>query len=42
MSKASKIRKAVIPEPSFEFFLGAVGVMVLFVVITAVYLSVHA
>jgi len=42
MAKASKTGKAVIPEPSFEFFLGAVGVLVLFVVIMAVYLSVHA
>ena len=41
MAKTRKTGKAVIPEPSFEFFLGALGVMLLLVVITATYLSVH-
>jgi len=42
MAKARKPGKAVIPEPSFEFFLGATGVMVLLVVVMAVYLSVQS
>jgi hypothetical protein len=40
MAKASKTGKA-IPEPSFEFFLGALGVMLFLVIATAVYLSIH-
>ena len=42
MAKASKTGKAVIPEPSFNFFLGAIGVMLSLVVIMAAYFSVHA
>jgi hypothetical protein len=42
MTKASKTGKAVIPEPSFKFFLGAIGVMLLLVVIVAAYFSVRA
>jgi hypothetical protein len=41
MAKASKPGKAIIPEPSFEFFLGALGVMLFLVIATALYLSVH-
>jgi hypothetical protein len=41
MAKTSKTGKAVIPEPSFEFFLGAIGVMILLVIATAVYFSIH-
>jgi hypothetical protein len=41
MAKASKTGKAIIPEPSFEFFLGALGVMLFLVIATAVYLSIH-
>ena len=41
MAKASKIGKGVIPEPSFEFFLRAIGVMLLLVVIMAAYFSVR-
>ncbi len=39
MAKASKIGKAVIPEPSFAFFLRAIGVMVLLVIIMAAYFT---
>jgi hypothetical protein len=39
MAKASKIRKAVIPEPSFVFFLRALGAMLLLVVVMAAYFT---
>jgi hypothetical protein len=39
MTKASKIRRAGIPEPSFGFFLRAIGVMLLLVVIMTAYFS---
>jgi len=41
MAKASKTGKAIITEPSFVFFLGALAVMLFLVVVTAVYFSVH-
>jgi hypothetical protein len=39
MARASKTSKAVIPEPSFAFFLRAIGVMLLLVVLMTAYLS---
>jgi hypothetical protein len=39
MAKASKSGRPVIPEPSFGFFLRAMGVMLLLVVIMTAYLS---
>jgi hypothetical protein len=39
MAKVSKIRKAVIPEPSFVFFLRALGVMLLLVVVMTAYFT---
>ena len=39
MARASKTSKAVIPEPSFAFFLRAIGIMLLLVVIMTAYLS---
>jgi hypothetical protein len=39
MTKAGKIRRACIPEPSFGFFLRAIGVMLLLVVIMTAYFS---
>jgi hypothetical protein len=39
MTKASKTGKALVPEPSFEFFLGAIGAMLLVVVIMVAYFS---
>jgi hypothetical protein len=39
MARASKIRKAVIPEPSFVFFLRALGVMLLLVVVMTAYFT---
>jgi hypothetical protein len=39
MAKGNKIRKAVIPEPSFVFFLRALGVMLLLVVVMTMYFS---
>ena len=41
MAKASKIRRPGIPEPSFDFFLRAIGVMLLLVVIMTAYFSLH-
>ena len=41
MARASKKGKGVIPEPSFEFFLRAIGVMLLLVVIMTAYYSVR-
>jgi hypothetical protein len=41
MARTSKTGKGAIPEPSFVFFLRAMGVMVLLVVIMATYFSVH-
>jgi len=41
MARASKTRKGVIPEPSFEFFLRAIGVMLLLVVIMTAYFFVR-
>jgi hypothetical protein len=41
MARASKTGKGIIPEPSFKFFLRAMGVMLLLVVIMAAYLSVR-
>jgi hypothetical protein len=42
MAKASKSGRAVIPEPSFGFFLRAMGAMLLLVVIMTAYLSLRA
>jgi hypothetical protein len=39
MAKASKIRRAGIPEPSFALFLRAIGVMLLLVVLMTAYFS---
>jgi hypothetical protein len=39
MAKASKSGRAVIPEPSFGFFLRAMGAMLLLVVIMTAYFS---
>jgi len=39
MAKASKSGRAVIPEPSFGFFLRAIGAMLLLVVIMTAYFS---
>jgi hypothetical protein len=39
MAKASKSGRAVIPDPSFGFFLRAMGAMLLRVVIMTAYLS---
>jgi hypothetical protein len=39
MAKARKTGRRVIPEPSFEFFLGAIAVMLLLVIVAAIYLS---
>jgi hypothetical protein len=41
MRKASKSRRAVIPEPSFKFFIHAMSAMLLLVVIMAAYFSLH-
>jgi hypothetical protein len=41
MAKMSKTGKALFPEPSFEFFRGAIGIMLLLVIATAIYFSVH-
>jgi hypothetical protein len=41
MAKKNKTGSAIIPEPSFEFFLGAIGVLLLLAIGTAVYFSVH-
>jgi len=41
MRKTSKSRKAVIPEPSFKFFIRAMSAMLLLVVIMAAYFSLH-
>jgi hypothetical protein len=41
MAQANKTSKGIIPEPSFEFFLRAIGVMLLLVVIMAAYFSVR-
>jgi hypothetical protein len=37
MAKANKASRAVIPEPSFAFFLRAIGVMLLLVVMMTAY-----
>jgi hypothetical protein len=42
MAKASKSGRAIIPEPSFGFFLRAMGAMLLLVVIMTAYLSLRA
>jgi hypothetical protein len=39
MARARKSSKTVIPEPSFEFFVRAIGAMILLVVIMAAYFS---
>jgi hypothetical protein len=39
MAKASKSGRAVIPEPSFGFFLRAMGAMLLLVIIMTAYFS---
>jgi len=41
MRKISKSRKAVIPEPSFKFFIRAMSAMLLLVFIIAAYFSLH-
>jgi len=41
MAKANRTGKGIIPEPSFEFFLRAIGVMLLLVVGILAYLSLH-
>jgi hypothetical protein len=42
MAKASKSGRAVIPEPSFGFFLRAMGAMLLLVIIMTAYFSLRA
>jgi hypothetical protein len=42
MAKASKNGRAVIPEPSFGFFLRAMGAMLLLVIIMTAYFSLRA
>jgi hypothetical protein len=42
MAKANKSGRPVIPEPSFGFFLRAMGAMLLLVVIMTAYLSLRA
>jgi hypothetical protein len=42
MAKASKSGRAVIPEPSFDFFLRAMGAMLLLVIIMTTYFSLRA
>jgi hypothetical protein len=42
MAKANKSGGVVIPEPSFSFFLWAIGVMLLLVVMMTVYFSVRS
>ena len=42
MAKASKTGRAVVPEPSFGFFLRAMGAMLLLVIIMTAYFSLRA
>jgi hypothetical protein len=42
MAKANKSGRPAIPEPSFGFFLRAMGAMLLLVVIMTAYLSLRA
>jgi len=42
MAKASKSGRPVIPEPSFGFFLRAMGAMLLLVIIMTAYFSLRA
>jgi hypothetical protein len=42
MERASKSGRAVIPEPSFGFFLRAMGAMLLLVIIMTAYFSLRA
>jgi hypothetical protein len=41
MAKANKTSRAVIPKPSFAFFLQAIGVMLLLAVMMTAYFSLH-
>jgi hypothetical protein len=42
MAKARKCGRAVIPEPSFGFFLRAMGAMLLLVIVMTAYFSLRA